>query len=830
MSLQKYIGKRNFRETNEPRGSKALKKKLFHFVVQRHKASHLHYDFRLECGGVLKSWAVPKGPSMNPADKRLAILVEDHPFDYKNFKGVIPKGNYGAGIVEIWDKGYYHTDNDNAVKEDEEKRVKAGIRAGNLKFQLVGKKLKGEFALVKMKDRGENAWLLIKHKDAYALSRHYDSETFTPKNSPINKWKEKNKNQKNHKTITNRGPGNVRQEQSNHLTKIVKPMLASESEEAFDDPNWIFEIKWDGYRAICDHNNGMLQLYSRTGKSFTSVYPILLPELRKLKKNAILDGEIVALNASGIPDFQLLQNYGKDPSPPLHYYVFDLLFLDKSNTCDLPLLDRKLLLKQLLGKGTLVKYCDHVKESGKSFFHATLKKQLEGMMAKKSDSLYYPGYRTRNWLKIKHHKTDEFIIAGYTKPGGSRKYFGALVLGIWKEGAFTYVGHTGSGFTEESLADVFKLLQRDISNDRPFKEKVQTNAPVVWLKPKLVCEVKFSGWTQDQKLRHPIFLALRPDKSAARMKQENKIVTKEKTKKQDHLTSDKVIISNADKLFWPKEELTKGDVIQYYQQISGFILPYLRDRPESLKRNPNGVMDKGFYQKDMGEKLPEWAQTIKIHSESSRKDIRYLICNNKNTLAYMNNLGCIEFNPWHSRIGSLDRPDYMVLDIDPGEENTFNQVIEVAHVIHEILERIQAPSFCKTSGATGLHIYIPAAKKYTYDQLKTFTQLICVLVQEQLFSFTTLERNLLKRGKRHIYLDYLQNREGQTIASAYSLRPFRGATVSTPLLWKEVKPDLKPSVFNIHSVPERLKKKGDLFKGVLDRGLDLQKCIKLLEK
>jgi bifunctional non-homologous end joining protein LigD len=830
MTLQKYIRKRKFNETTEPVGNTKAGKKQLSFVVQRHKASRLHYDFRLEAGGVLKSWAVPKGPSMNPADKRLAILVEDHPYDYKDFKGVIPKGNYGAGIVEIWDKGFY-TDITESDKKITEAKIEAGLKAGDLKFRLHGKKLKGEFALVRMKDRGENAWLLIKHKDQYSVSKPYDSENFTPANSAINKQQAKPKEKKVRKKLSVIDHNEKLPEKSGRLTKSVKPMLANEADKAFDDPGWVFEIKWDGYRAICILENEQVELYSRNGKLFNKNYPVLLPELRKIKDYAVLDGEIVALNKDGIPDFQLLQNYDKDNSPLLQYCVFDLLSLHKTNTCDLPLLQRKALLKRLLGKGNLIRYCDHVKEVGKSFFKATLKKNLEGMMAKKIDSLYSPGQRTSSWLKIKHHKSDEFLIAGYTKGKGARNYFGALVLGRWKEHVFTYVGHTGSGFNEKSLSDIFKQLQKYISRDSPFSERVPTNAPVVWLRPQLVCEVKFTGWTQDLKLRHPVFLRLRPDKTIAPEKLSRKASNTMKNKEDEFDLNVKGIeVSHPDKLFWPVEGVTKADLIKYYQQISGFILPYLKDRPESLKRNPNGISDKGFYQKDFTADIPKWAKTIKIYSQSAEKDIHYFVCNNPNSLAYLNNLGCIEFNPWHSSIQYLDYPDYLVLDIDPGEENSFKQVVEVAHVIHDILEGLKVPNFCKTSGASGMHVFVPTAKKYTYDQLKEFSQLICILVRDQLPEFTTMERNLQKRGKKHIYLDYLQNRKGQTIASAYSVRPYPRATVSTPLLWKEVKANMSPSVYTIHTVPERLKKTGDVFKGVLGKGIDLRKTIRLLDK
>jgi bifunctional non-homologous end joining protein LigD len=817
MALVKYKQKRNFKSTTEPKGRKESGSDQLAFVVQRHKASRLHYDFRLELGGVLKSWAVPKGPSMNPGDKRLAMMVEDHPYAYKDFEGVIPEGNYGAGIVEIWDKGHY-TDADNSPPANMEKTIKAGLKAGNLKFVLHGKKLKGEFALVKMKGGDENAWLLIKHKDKFALSKKYESEEYTPSNSPINKWKEKTEKKKAAPPGAARVDSTVK---SKHLKAFVKPMLAKETDKAFDDPNWIFEIKWDGYRALCQLKGSDVQLYSRNGISLNEAYPVLLPELKKLKINALLDGEIVATNEQGVPDFQLLQDYPANHAAPLYYYVFDLLSLNNKNTCGLSLIQRKDLLKRLLGKGTYVKYSDHVRKLGISFFKATAEKHLEGMMAKRADSLYFPGQRTDAWLKVKHQHTADVLIAGYTKPKGARRHFGALVLAEWKQGKLAFVGHTGTGFTDKSLSEVFDLLQPLVSGHSPFKERVETNAPVTWVKPSLACEVRFSEWTRDNRMRHPVFLHMRPDKSFALKTRGTKVP-------QQTLRVPDFDISHPDKVFWPGEGITKGDMISYYQSISKIIVPYLKDRPEAMNRNPNGIADKGFYQKESGPQTPAWVDTVSIYSHSAGKNINYILCNNRKTLAYLNNLGCIELNPWHSRIQALDRPDYLVLDIDPGEKNTFEQVIETAQVIHEILRKIKVADFCKTSGASGLHIYIPAERKYTYEQLRTFSQLICTLAREKLPHFTTLERSLSKRGKAMIYLDCLQNRQGQTIASAYSIRPQPGATVSAPLLWKEVKPGLHPSLFTIHTMPKRIEKKGDLFHGVLSKGIDLRRCLNLL--
>jgi len=825
MSLAKYKSKRNFASSPEPIGTVQKNTPALSFVVQRHKASHLHYDLRLEMDGVLKSWAVPKGPSMNPKDKRLAMMVEDHPYSYKDFKGVIPSG-YGAGIVEIWDKGKY-TDIKQSAKALAEKTVKAGLQSGNIKFTLFGKKLKGEFALVKLKGSQENAWLLIKHNDAYAVSEDYNSENETSISSPINKWLAKNEKPKKKATFI-KSPGKK-------FDRFIHPMLAKERDGPFDDKDWLFEIKWDGYRAISEIKNGIVKLYSRNGLSFETAYPYLFNELKKIKHNAVLDGEIVILNEEGKPDFQKLQHYAENTHYPLSYYVFDLLELNGKNICELPLLERKKLLRQLITKNEVIKYSDHIIGAGVSFFNEAGEQQLEGIIAKKTDGEYYKGKRTGEWLKIKHHQSTEVIIAGFTEPTGSRKYFGALVLGVKNnKGQLEYVGHTGSGFTDKLLEEVYQKLMRLKTGRSPFHEVVKTNMPVTWVKPEYVCEVKFTEWTNDRKMRHPIFLRMREDKSVKEMGMKTTINTPpSKTKnlkadqeKDKELVIDKIKVktTNRNKIYWPGEGITKGMMIDYYQLMAPYILPYLKDRPESLKRNPGGINEKGFYHKDAGEAAPSWVKSIPLYSESAKKDIDYIICNNKATLAYLNNLGCIELNPWNSRIKWLDKPDYMIIDIDPSTKNTFEQVIETANVLKRILDKASAKSFCKTSGATGLHIFVPMEKKYLYEQVRDFAEIICHMAHEQLPEFTSMERNLKKRGNK-IYLDYLQNSRGQTIAAAYSIRPHAGATVSTPLLWKEVKPGLHPSTFTIYTVPVRVKKMKDLFKEVLGKGIDLKTCI-----
>ncbi|MEO5984283.1 MAG: DNA ligase D [Ferruginibacter sp.] len=657
-------------------------------------------------------------------------------------------------------------------------------------------------------------------------------------------------------------------------------MLAKESIEAFDDDAWIFEIKWDGFRALAETGKD-IKLYSRNGNSFVHSYPVVVKALSRIKLEAVLDGEIVVLNEDGFPDFQKIQDYENHTHLPLHFYVFDLLSLKGKKLHDLPLTARKDLLKKLIGKNEIIKYSDHISGTGKDFFNVSVQRNLEGIMAKKADSQYYPGRRTNEWLKIKNNKTADVIIVGYTEPGGSRNHFGSLVLGI-KDGNFlNHAGNAGTGYDEKKLKEIFNLLQPIRRDTCPITGYVKIPG-VTWVEPEFVCEVKFTEWTKDSKLRHPVFIRLRNDKNIndsdmkeiKPVKHASKKVTLSKLKKnkieklikpskkkvisnaktvkktapvktivlETEADSNKkakelsvlqfgkvsVAISNRQKTYFPDDGITKGMVIDYYQSVAEYILPYLQNRPQSLKRNPGGIKDFGFFHKDAGDIAPSWVKSFKVHSESTNKMIDYIICNDKATLAYLNNLGCIELNPWHSVTSKPDKPDYLIIDIDPSDNNTFEQVIETAQHFKKLLDKAEAPSFCKTSGASGLHIYVPMGKKFSYEQAKDFAHVLCMLVSEQLPDFTTLERNLKKRGNNHMYLDYLQNRRGQTIASVYSLRPRIGATVSMPLLWKEVKKGLTPADFTIRNALKRIIKMGDIFKGILGPGIDISKCLNLL--
>lgn len=619
--------------------------------------------------------------------------------------------------------------------------------------------------------------------------------------------------------------------------KPVKPMLAKETGKPFDDPQWIFGIKWDGYRAIAEKKDNQIALYSRNGNSFNQTYPLVVQAISNIPGNCVIDGEIVVLNEEGKPSFQLLQHYSENQFRPIQFQVFDLLEYNGENLKGLPLIERKKRLKEIIPENDVIRYCEHLEGNGIGFFQAAKESDLEGIIAKKADSKYFPGKRISDWLKIKNHKSIEAIIAGYTEPSGSRKFFGALILAEKKNGRLVYIGHTGTGFNDKMLKDLYKMMQPLRIEKSPFDQKINTRRKVYWVEPRLVCEIKFTEFTKEGIVRHPVFLRLRDDKNVAEINFEPEmktVKTKHKTAPQPEpkkilsFGKNKVEITNPDKIYFPKERIKKGEVADYYQSMQKFILPYLKDRPESLLRHPNGIEGESFFQKDAGGNAPSFVKTKKLFSESTHKDIDYIVCNNASTLAYMNNLGCIEINPWHSTIDKPDHPDYFMIDIDPSEKNTFDQVVEVAQAVKEVMDKAGGDCYCKTSGATGMHVYVPVQKKYNYEQVKDFANLICMFVNEMLPGFTTLEHNLKKRGNKKIYLDYLQNRRGQTLACVYSLRPKPGATVSTPLKWDEVKKGISPKDFTMFNIRERVERVGDLFSGVLKKGIDMEKCIERL--
>lgn len=608
--------------------------------------------------------------------------------------------------------------------------------------------------------------------------------------------------------------------------KAIQPMLATLVNEPFDRVGWVFEIKWDGYRAIAEVDEQSVRLYSRHNLDLTDRYAEIVRSLKKLKRKVVLDGEVVVLDREGKSSFQLLQNYSHTHQGPLVYYVFDLLELDGKNLRNLPLVERKKLLKALLGKQKNVKYSDHVEEKGKSFFSAAKKAGLEGMIAKRTDSPYTDGARGKDWLKVKAHLQQEVVITGFTEPLHARKFFGALVVGVYKGKKLQYAGHVGGGFNQQSLEEMYKKLKPLIQSSSPFEKKVKTNTPITWVKSVLVAEVEFSMWTDEGLMRQPVFLGLREDKPASEVTEET---AKSAQPKLQDPTEPKKQFTHLEKVYWPKEGFTKGDVINYYREMAPFILPYLRNRPQSLNRHPHGIEGESFFQKDVSNiHLPDWVKTVKIKSESEQRTIQYMLCQNKQTLLYMANLGCIEINPWDSTKHKLNYPDYLVMDLDP-EGVSFNTVVQVAQELHRLFDQLKVPNFCKTSGGKGLHVYVPLGAKYTYDQTREFAEIISTLVQKKLPRVTSIVHEPSKR-KGKVNLDIWQNKFGATNVSVYSLRPRPGAGVSTPLKWSEVKKGLDPKDFNIETVPTRVKKLGDLFHGVLGAGIDLQKVLSRISK
>lgn len=801
MALDEYIKKRKFDKTPEPKG-KIDAENAHRFVIQRHQASRLHYDLRLEMEGVLKSWAVPKGPSMNPGDKRLAIMTEDHPVKYLTFHGTIPKGNYGAGFMDIWDDGTYRI-----LESKEGNDPIKQLKKGDLKIEFFGEKIKGAFALVHT-ERGEekNQWLLIKKKDAYATDLEYDAEVFASSDKESKPAKVKPLNPQ----------------------AFIKPMLASPAKKIFRDPDWVFELKWDGYRVMANIVDGEVNLYSRNGILYNAKFAPIKKELEAIPHDCILDGEIVVVDKSGKSDFQKLQKYDPEKTKDqLQYHVFDLLHLNGIDTISLPLLKRKSLLPEILEGLPNVLFSDHLVAMGPTLYKRAIDAGMEGVVAKKADSLYTPGYRSENWLKIKDVNTEEAIICGYTDSVTGGSLFGSLILGMFKDDKLTYVGNCGSGFSNAEQKELLKKLKSLRIDTNPFGEKLSLKGRVPnWVKPKLICEVKFSEWTKSGLMRHPVYKGLRTDKDVEEVNPQNQKSNSPSSKaSSSHLEIDEISVplSNLEKIYWPEIGYTKYDLIDYYLNISEVILPYLKDRPENLHRHPNGIDKPSFYQKD-NEALPEWIETIKIHSESSKKEIDYLLCQNEATLLYMANLGCIEINPWNSTVHNLEKPSYTVIDIDPSDKNTFEQVIEVALAAKEVLDMAKIKSYCKTSGSTGIHIYIPLGEKYSYDEARDFTKLLCYFIQHKLPKLTSMER-AVKNRKGKIYLDYLQNRRGQTLASAYCVRPKKGASVSAPLLWEEVKAGLKILDFTIKNMPERLETIGDIFLPVLQKGIDMEAAI-----
>jgi len=826
-SLSTYRAKRSADRSPEPVGTVAEDEGRL-FVVHKHAARQLHWDLRLEMDGVLKSWAVPRGPSYDQDDKRLAVRVEDHPLEYGDFEGIIPAGNYGAGGIIVWDRGEW------VPLED----YKEGLEKGKLLFELKGYKLHGKWTLVKIK-KADKEWLLIKERDSWmkkpgdefpeeSVLSGLTVEEVKAGDTPASKVR---------KVLEETDAPRGRVDPAK-----VQLTLAETRDDAFKRDDWIFELKLDGYRLLAAKSHGEALLLTRNGNDYTAVFPEVARAIQALPFEAgIVDGEVVVLDDGGKPRFSLLQKRGRLTIPgdvrrasvelPAAFFVFDLIAFEDFDVRPLPLVQRKQLLADLTPKIGAVRYLEHIARDGEAFLEQVTAMGLEGIIAKKADAPYRGG-RSPQWLKIKAEKTGDFVIVGFTQPKGNRSGLGALQLADYVNGALVYAGRAGTGFNDQLLRDLRELFEPLVRKDPPChgpvvepnaeprpSEAIPETRTTTWIEPRYVCEVRFREWTPDGVLRHPAFLRMRDDKQPhdcerqgwsepAAVPNENagsKVVTESppapKAKVQNPIS-----LSNLNKIFWPAEKYTKGDLIEYYKGIAPWILPYLRNRPVVMTRFPDGIDGKSFYQKDAPEFAPDWIRTVGIWSEDTQREIRYFVCGDEESLIYIANLGSIPLHIWMSRVDSLQLPDWCVIDLDP-KEAPFKDVTESAQVLHKICQEIGLPDYVKTTGKSGLHILLPLGQQLTYEQTRTLGELLARLVIKQLPNTTTIMRHVTKRGDK-VYLDYLQNRTGQLIVAPFSVRPLPGAAVSMPLEWDEVDHSLDPKAFTIKTAIERMERLG----------------------
>jgi len=772
--LAEYLRKRNPKKTPEPfTGRKRGKQPIF--VVQRHDARRLHYDFRLERSGALASWAVPKGVPLEPGQQHLAVHVEDHPLEYASFEGEIPKGQYGAGTVEIWDRGTYEL-----VEEK---------RDGGLTVRLEGKRLNGTYALVPAKLSGDpKNWLIIRKREDEAPAA------------------------------------------SSETRRKYAPMFATLEKEVPRGEDWVFEIKWDGYRIVARVSGSEAELRTRRDQDYTQRFANVAKELAKALKtpDCVVDGEVCALDEQGRPSFSAMQQGQRET--PIVYYVFDLLEVEGEPIIDLPLEERRKRLEKLLDKRNKTVRFSESFEDGPELLAAAEKQKLEGIMAKRLGSRYLPGKRSRDWLKIKGHGRQEFVIAGYTRGQGRRSgTLGSLVLGTYRGGELVYAGNVGTGFNDKEIDRLLrklKPLERDTPSfpSVPKMPRVRKDA-VVWVEPKLVAEVEFVEWTHDGHLRAPAYKGLREDKDAIEVRREEPMATE--IRKGKRLLK----LSNLDKPFWPEEGITKGDLLSYYQRVAPVLVPHLKDRPFTMKRYPDGWQGKFFFQKDAPKGMPDWIPTESIVVSTrgkprQRRRINAPLLNDELALLWMVNMGCIDLNTWYSRIDKPHRPDWVLFDLDPSPDVGFPETTQVALRVKQALDALELESFVKTSGSEGIHILVPIARRYTYSDTREFSAIIAGALARTHRGLVTTEWSKAKR--RGVLIDSNQNGEGKTIASVYSVRPKEGAPVSAPLRWDEVNEKLDPAAFTMEAVLGRVERYGDLFKGVLTNKQSLSAALKAL--
>jgi bifunctional non-homologous end joining protein LigD len=825
--LDDYRKKRDPARTPEPFGP-ARDNEGRMFVVQKHAARRLHYDVRLEMDGVLKSWAVPKGPSLRAEEKRLAVHVEDHPVEYADFEGIIPAGNYGAGAVIVWDRGWYRL-----VKEG---TPAAQLTAGRLEIELFGVKLRGRWTLARMGGKSKE-WLLLKKADEFVAAD--EATDRFPESVLSGLTVEEVRDGSTRLTTLAARLASAPAGEVDAATQSV--MLASPAARPFSDARWLFEIKYDGVRVLAAREGARVALYGRAGQDFTSRYSEVVTALRALPLTRfVLDGEVVALDEAGRPSFQRLQNRMHLTRPadvererstvPVSAVFFDALALEGRDLRRLPLLERKACLALAVPARGVIRYGDHVVERGEAFYEAAAEQRVEGILAKRVDSRYTGG-RTREWLKIKCHRRQEFVIGGWTDPQGARGLFGALHLGVYEDGRLVYVAKVGTGFDEATLRRVWERLQPLARPTSPFATGTPTGRRHHWVEPSLVCEVRFTEWTDEGGVRHPAFLGLRDDKRPEDCRREEDVTAGSPADVSDAPppVSDRVVtLTNPTKIFWPDEGYTKSDLVAYYERMAPWLLPYLRERPLVLARYPDGITGKSFFQKDAPEWAPEWIRRERIHARGVERDIDYFVVDDVESLRYVANTGTIPLHLWASRVGTLERPDWLVLDLDP-KGAPFTDVVKVALALRAILERLELVGYPKTSGATGLHVLLPLGARYSYEETRTFARLLATLVVEAVPAISTIVRGIQARGGK-VYVDFGQNGPGQTIVAPLSVRPLLGAPVSCPLGWSEVTARLDPGRFTIRTAPARLDRMGDPMAPVLGPGVDIAAALARLDR
>jgi bifunctional non-homologous end joining protein LigD len=903
--LSEYRKKRDFNRTREPAGGAAAPAKgKLRFVIQKHAASHLHFDLRLELDGVMKSWAVPKGPSLDPSVKRLAMQVEDHPIEYNTFEGTIPQGQYGGGTVMLWDKGTY-TSASEGTGTDEEK-IREGYKRGDLKIYFHGERLQGSFVLVRMKfgRNGSSAekpqWLFIKHRDEFA-SAEVDIVGETTTSVTTGRTMEEIATGKSKVWQSNRAPKEAIAKKTTSRVAAARPasrkvsagglepMLCSVGTEV-PGKGWTYEPKYDGIRVLAFATSESATLITRNGNDKAAQFPEIIDALKKLvskvKRPLVLDGEIVAIN-DGLPArFQELQNrmHVKEQaaidryknSAPTAFILFDMLMDGTDVIVGEPWTERRALLEKRIGRhvSDRIQITPSTPDKGDKVLAQANDEGWEGIIAKKITSTYQPGVRSRDWLKLKIEFRQEFVVGGYTEPRNSRQHIGALLLGYYDGGRFIYVGHTGGGFTSSGLVEMYRKLKPLEQDKSPFEEVPKTNERPHWVRPEIVVEVKFNEFTADGMLRQPIYLGTRDDKNPRDVGMEKKSVQKKKplpklpvrktsararravsavsagnakapkTRETNALLDrldeiekkgggatldlpggDRIEVTNLGKVFFPETGHTKGDLMRYYVRVAPFILPMMADRPLVLKRFPNGVNGQAFFQQKAAEETPDAIRVELIHTDGSSTNRRF-IGGSLASLLYLVQLGSISVDPWHSRIQSLEFADYTIIDLDPGPRAPFGRVVEVAHWAKEVMDELGLHGSIKTSGSTGLHIYIPLPPETPNEAATLVAQMIATEVAQSHPKVATIERAVKARAATAVYVDFLQNIIGKTVAGAYSVRARPHPTVSTPLEWSELDDNLDPQDFTIDTAPQRFEKMGDIWNPAMKKKNSLRALLK----